>query len=189
MAFPPLGIQILAPVLRQHGHQARLFDTWHPKMQAEQIAQAMEAERPDVIALSCLSTTTYPGVKNLARRLKSAAPEIPLILGGAFPTMNADRILVDCPDLDCVGVGEGEELLPDYLHNLDAPGSVAGLVWRQSGKIVRNVSRPLIQNLDQFPYPDRTSLPIDYMESLPLDVPAVLSLDKFTTMQTSRGCP
>jgi anaerobic magnesium-protoporphyrin IX monomethyl ester cyclase len=39
------------------------------------------------------------------------------------------------------------------------------------------------------PYADRTSLSIDYIESLPLDVPAVLSLDKFCTMQTSRGCP
>jgi len=189
MAFPPLGIQALAPVLRRHGHQVRLFDTCHPQMQAEHIAQAAEDERPDVIGLSCLSTTTYPALKNLARRLKSATPEIPLIAGGVFATMNADRILQDCPDLDFVAVGEGEELLPDYLDNLDDPGAVAGLVWRDVGEIVRNAPRPLLPDLNQFPYPDRTSLPIDYIESLPLDVPAVLSLDKFCTMQTSRGCP
>ena len=97
MAFPPLGIQTLAPVLRQHGHQVRLFDTCHPQMQAEHIAQAAEEERPDVIALSCLSTTTYPAVKNLARRLKLAAPKIPIIVGGAFATMNSDRILQGLP--------------------------------------------------------------------------------------------
>jgi anaerobic magnesium-protoporphyrin IX monomethyl ester cyclase len=189
MAFPPLGIQTLAPVLRQHGHTVRLFDTCHPQMQPEDIAQAAAAKGPDVIALSCLSTTTYPSLKNLAKRLKSYAPKIPLIVGGPFATMNSDRILKDCPDLDCVGVGEGEELLPDYVNNLDDPGSVAGLVWRDAGEIVRNAPRPLLQDLNQFPYPDRTSLPIDYIESLPLDVPAVLSLDKFCTMQTSRGCP
>jgi anaerobic magnesium-protoporphyrin IX monomethyl ester cyclase len=189
MAFPPLGIQTLAPVLRQHGHLVRLFDTCHPLMQAEHIAAAAKAERPGVIALSCLSTTTYPAVKDLARQLKALAPSIPLILGGPFATGNSDHILGDCPDLDCIGVGEGEELLPDYLQNLDDPGSVAGLVWRRGEKIVRNVPRPLLNNLDQFPYPDRTSLPIDYIESLPLDVPAVLSLDKFCTIQTSRGCP
>jgi radical SAM superfamily enzyme YgiQ (UPF0313 family) len=189
MAFPPLGLQTLAPVLRQHGHRVRLFDTCHPQMQAEDIAGAAEAERPDVTALSCLSTTTYPALKHLARRLKSAAPHIPIIVGGPFATMNSDRILKDCPDLDCVAVGEGEELLPDYLNHLDDPGSVASLVWRHAGGIVRNASRPLIRDLNQFPYPDRTSLPIDYIESLPLDVPAVLSLDKFCTMQTSRGCP
>jgi radical SAM superfamily enzyme YgiQ (UPF0313 family) len=189
MAFPPLGIQSLAPVVRHQGHRVRLFDTCHPQMQAEHIVQATEAERPDVIALSCLSTTTYPAIKDLSRRLKGVAPKIPLILGGAFATMNSDRILRDCPELDCVGVGEGEELFPDYLHNLADPGSVAGLVWRQDGEIVKNVLRPLLGNLDLFPFPDRTSLPIDYIESLPLDVPAVLSLDKFCTMQTSRGCP
>ncbi|MCL4789757.1 MAG: B12-binding domain-containing radical SAM protein [Verrucomicrobia bacterium] len=189
MAFPPLGIQTLAPILRQRGHQVRMFDTCHPHMKAEHIAQAVVEDRPDAIALSFLSTTTYPAVKAMARRLKTKAAGTPIIVGGAFATLNADRILEDCPDIDCVGVGEGEELLPDYLNHLDDPGSVAGLVWRRDGKTVANPPRPLLRDLDQFPYPDRTSLPIDYIESLPLDVPAVLSLDKFCTVQTSRGCP
>lgn len=189
MAFPPLGIQTLAPILSQHGHQVRMFDTCHPKMRAEHIAQAVKDECPDVIALSFLSLTAYPALKQLAGRLKSEAPKIPIIIGGAFASVNADLILQHCADIDSVGVGEGEKLLPDYLNNLGNPGVVAGLVWRHAGKVIRNEARPLIEDLDQFPYPDRTSLPIDYIESLPLDVPAVLSPDKFCTIQTSRGCP
>lgn len=189
MAYPPLGIQTLAPILRQRGHQVRMFDTCHPRMKPEHIAQAAAQEHPHVIGLSFVSTTTYPSVKRMARRLKAEAAKTPIIIGGAFATFNAGRILRDCPDIDCVGVGEGEELLPDYLDHLDAPGSVAGLVWRRGGEIVENARRPLLRNLDQFPYPDRTTLPIDYIESLPLDLPAVLSLDKFCTVQTSRGCP
>lgn len=189
MAFPPLGIQTLAPILRQRGHQVRLFDTAHPEMKAEHIALAAARENPGAIGLSFLSTTTYPNAKRMARRLKAEMPQIPIIVGGAFATLNADRILDDCPDIDSVGVGEGEDLLPDYLEHLDEPGLVAGLVWRQAGKTIQNARRPLLKNLDRFPYPDRMSLPIDYIESLPLDVPAVLSLDKFCTVQTSRGCP
>jgi radical SAM superfamily enzyme YgiQ (UPF0313 family) len=189
MAFPPLGIQTLAPVLRQHGHSVRMFDTCHPEMKAEHVARAVEQERPDVVGISFLSTTTYPAAKRLAERLKSVAPEVPIIVGGPFATVNADRILRDCPHMDCVGVGEGEELLPDYLGHRHDPGSVAGLVWRDGVSIVQNTTRPLLRDLDRFPYPDRSSLPIDYIESLPLDVPAVLSLDKFCTVQTSRGCP
>jgi radical SAM superfamily enzyme YgiQ (UPF0313 family) len=45
------------------------------------------------------------------------------------------------------------------------------------------------RHLDQWPFPDRESLPLDFVESMPLDVPAVLSMERFTTMQTSRGCP
>jgi len=189
MGFPPLGIQTLAPVLRHRGHQVRMFDTCHPEMKAEHITCAVAQDQPDVIGLSFLSTTTYLAAKSMARQLKSGTPQIPIIVGGAFATLNADRILEDCSDIDCVGVGEGEELLPDYLDHLDNPVSVAGLVWRRDGKTIANPSRPLIRNLDQFAYPDRNSLPIDYIESLPLDVPAVLSLDKFCTVQTSRGCP
>jgi radical SAM superfamily enzyme YgiQ (UPF0313 family) len=189
MAFPPLGIQTLAPVLRQGGHLVRMFDTCHPQMRAEQIAEAARDERPDVVALSFLSVTAYPALKRLARMVKSGNPEIPIIVGGAFASINPDRILEDCPFVDHVGVGEGEDLLLDYLGSLGDPGAVAGLVWRRNGEIARNAPRALIRDLDRFPYPDRTSLPIDYIESLPLDVPAVLSLDKFCTMQTSRGCP
>jgi radical SAM superfamily enzyme YgiQ (UPF0313 family) len=62
-------------------------------------------------------------------------------------------------------------------------------VWRSGDEIVENAPRPIIRDLDRFPYPDRKSLPIDFIESMPLDVPAVLSLDRYCTMQTSRGCP
>lgn len=189
MAFPPLGIQTLAPILRQQGHQVRMFDTCHPEMKTGHIALAVEKDNPDVIAISFVSTTTYPAVKEMAQSLKSNSPKIPIIIGGVFASFNAVEILKDCPYIDCVGIGEGEELLPDYLNNLSDPGPVAGLVWRKGEEVIRNTPRPIIKDLDKFPYPDRTSLPIDYIESLPLDVPAVLSLDKFCTMQTSRGCP
>jgi len=189
MGFPPLGIETLAPVLREHGHRVRMFDTCHPQMKEQDIARALKEDPPDVIAISFLSTTTYPAAKSMARLLKSERPDVPIIVGGVFATMNADRILNDCPFIDCVGIGEGEELLPDYLDRMKDPASVAGLVWRDGERIVRNTARPLISDLDRFPYPDRTTLPIDYIESLPLDVPAVLSLEKFCTVQTSRGCP
>lgn len=189
MGFPPLGVETLAPVLRMHGHTVRMFDTCHPQMKEPDIAQAFRENPPDVVAISFLSTTTYPGAKSMAKALKSVKAEVPVIIGGVFATMNSDHILQDCPYIDAVGVGEGEELLPDYLNHLDNPAVVAGLVWRKGKEVIENPPRPIIRNLDQFPYPDRTTLPIDYIESLPLDVPAVLSLEKFCTMQTSRGCP
>jgi anaerobic magnesium-protoporphyrin IX monomethyl ester cyclase len=189
MAFPPLGIQTLAPVIRKHGHEVRMFDTCHPEMREAHIAQAVLDERPDVIALSFLSTTSYPNLKQMAIRLKATAPRTPIIAGGVFATMNALHILKECPYIDFIGRGEGEELIPDFLEHMDTPEVVGGLAWRSGSTIVENPMRPLIKDLDQFPYPDRSSLPIEYIESMPLDVPAVLSLDRFCTMQTSRGCP
>ena len=102
MAFPPFGIETLAPVVRQRGHDVRMFDTCHPEMKEVDIANAVREEQPDVIALSFLSTTTYAPTKVMAACLKSAAPEIPIILGGVFASMNAEHILRDCPYADCI---------------------------------------------------------------------------------------
>ena len=35
---------------------------------------------------------------------------------------------------------------------------------RKNDEVIENPDRPLIKNLDQFPYPDRKSLPIEYIE-------------------------
>ena len=189
MGYPPLGIQTLAPILRQYGHEVRMFDTCHPQMKLQHILKAVEEQRPDVIAFSLLSSTTYPLTKRMTTQLKTAAPATPIIWGGVFASMNAVEILKDCQSVDCVGIGEGEELLPDYLENIDAPGTVAGLTWRNGDEIISNEPRALVEDLDRLPYPDRSALPIDYIEALPLAMPAILSLDKFCTVQTSRGCP
>ena len=105
------------------------------------------------LRLSFLSTTTYPATKVMAARLKSAAPDIPIILGGVFASMNAEHILKDCPHADCIGVGEGEALLPDYLDNIDNPGSVAGLVWRDGDRVISNPARA------HYPGPGSVPLP------------------------------
>ncbi len=92
MAFPPLGIQTLAPILRQHGHEVRMFDTCHPQMKEEHIAQAVAEESPMWSpSRSCRPPPTRRS--KLARRLKSAAPKIPVIVGGVFATINAEEIL------------------------------------------------------------------------------------------------
>ena len=46
MGFPPLGIEALAPVLRQQGHEVRMFDTCNPRMKEADIVQALGADRP-----------------------------------------------------------------------------------------------------------------------------------------------
>ncbi len=135
--------------------------------------------------------TTYPGVKSMAQVIKGVLPNIPIICGGVFATMNQDPHPQGLSSyLDAVGVGEGEELLPDYLEHISNPAQVAGLIWRDGEKIVKNPPRPIIKDLSQFPYPDRSE-PADRLHRIPAPRRAepILSLEKFCTMQTSRGCP
>ena len=98
-----------------------------------------------------------------------------LAFGGVFATLNAERVKLQCPEVDFVCRGDGEQLILDLVERLDDPTGVAGVTWVKDGELVHNPDRPLDRDLDQWPFPDRDSLPLDFIESMPLDVPAVLS--------------
>jgi len=150
----------------------------------------MLSRRPDLVGLSFLSTTSYPYAKILARQIRAADAKVKIAFGGVFVSLNAQLVKLQVPEVDFVCRGDGEQLLLELLERLADPDTVAGVTWQErDGKMRHNPNRILERDLDRWPYPDRESLPLDFVESMPLDVPAVLSLDRFTTMQTSRGCP
>ena len=189
MGFPPIGIMSLSAVLKRAGHECVMFDQANPETPNSVIIEEIRRQQPNLIGLSFLSTTSYPYAKVLARQIRATDSRVRLAFGGVFATLNAELVKIQCPEVDFICRGDGEQLILDLLERLDDPSAVSGLTWAKDGEVVTNPNRPLDRNLDQWPYPDRESLPLDFVESMPLDVPAVLSMERFTTMQTSRGCP
>lgn len=189
MGFPPIGIMSLSAVLKQAGHECVMFDQANPETPNEVIIEEIRRQRPGLVGLSFLSTTSYPYAKILARQIRAADAKVKLAFGGVFATLNAPLVKLQCREVDFVCRGDGEQLLLDLIERLDDPGEVEGVTWSKDGLVVSNPKRAMERALDQWPFPDRESLPLDFLESMPLDVPAVLSMERFTTMQTSRGCP
>jgi len=189
MGFPPIGIMSLSSVLKRAGHEVVMFDQANPATPNDVIVREMLRQKPALVGMSFLSTTSYPYAKILARQLRAADASVRLAFGGVFASLNAQLVKMQVPEIDFVCRGDGEQLLLDLLERLDDAESVLGVTWQKDGKVQTNPNRPLERNLDKWPFPDRESLELDFVESMPLDVPAVLSLDRFTTMQTSRGCP
>jgi radical SAM superfamily enzyme YgiQ (UPF0313 family) len=189
MGFPPIGIMSLSAVLKEAGHDCVMFDQANPETPNEVIIEEIHKRRPTLVGLSFLSTTSYPYAKILARQIRAGDSTVKLAFGGVFATLNAGLVKLQCPEVDFVCRGDGEQLLLDLTHHIEEPEAVAGLTWAKDGRVIENPNRPIERRLDQWPFPDRESLPLDFVESMPLDVPAVLSMERFTTMQTSRGCP
>jgi anaerobic magnesium-protoporphyrin IX monomethyl ester cyclase len=189
MGFPPIGIMSLSAVLKRAGHECFMFDQANPDTPNDVILEEIKNKQPALIGLSFLSTTSYPYAKMFAREIRASNPTVKLAFGGVFASLNAPLVKQQCPGVDFVCRGDGEQLILDLLERLDDPTDVASLTWVKDGRVVNNPNRKVERQLDQWPFPDRESLKLDFVESMPLDVPAVLSLERFTTMQTSRGCP
>ena len=189
MGFPPIGIMSLSSVLKANGHECLMFDQANPDTPNSHILDKVGEYQPDLVGLSFLSTTSYPYAKMLSREMRERFPNQRQAFGGVFVSLNADLVKQQCPEVDFICCGDGEPLLLDLLDNLETPENVKGLVFERDGKVVVNPFQAIQRDLDRWPIPDRQSLPMRFIESMPLDVPAVLSMKRYTTMQTSRGCP
>src|SRR5207247_3982766 len=86
MGFPPIGIMSLSAVLKRAGHECVLFDQANPETPNEIIVEELRRQRPALVGLSFLSTTSYPYAKILARQIRGADEAVKLAYGGVFAT-------------------------------------------------------------------------------------------------------
>ncbi len=142
-AFPRSASCRLSAVLKRAGHECVMFDQANPETPNEVIVEELKRQRPAVVGLSFLSTTSYPYAKILARQIRSADDKVKLAFGGVFATLNAELVKLQCPEVDFVCRGDGEQLILDLVERLDDPSGVAGLTWMKDGKPVHNSNRPM----------------------------------------------
>src|SRR3989454_7202024 len=127
MGFPPIGIMSLSAVLKRAGHECVMFDQANPDTPNDVIIEEIKKQKPALVGLSFLSTTSYPYAKILARQIRAADARAKLAFGGVFASLNAALVKLQCPEVDFVCRGDGEQLLLDLLERFEDPAGVAGL--------------------------------------------------------------
>ena len=185
-----LGVGYLSSYLRQHGHQIYLlFDSRQfaksyiqNKGLAEYFSKInyflkrLGEIKPDLIGFSVV-TAHYQWALDLSRRIKKNF-KIPIIFGGVHPTLLPERVIrEDAVDMVCIG--EGEEALLELADNFGKRTDIRNIYFKNKGKIIRNLLRPLEQNLDKYPFPDEEL----FYQILPA------SYRITSSVITSRGCP
>lgn len=162
---PMLGINYLATILRQHGHKVVALDSLYQFFQSglkseinlyEGLEDIIKEEEIEVVGISVTSPTRLVAL-NLAEIIKKVNPKIKVIFGGPHASLIGEKILEKEKIIDYLILGEGEESLPALINALQVSSrlhEIAGLVFRENGKIIANPLRDPIQNLDFYPFPD-----------------------------------
>jgi len=129
----------------------------------------------------------------LANALKQRHPEIPIVFGGAtFEDDIAEEILKNCPAVDYVHCGDGDESLPEMVRRIYARASLAGLpgpMFRDDGdtrKICYEGRAPNLADLDKTPTPDFEEY-FYARDQIGLD-PDGAPGDVLLPIETARGC-
>lgn len=80
----------------------------------------------------------------VSKVIREKAPAVPIIWGGAFPTVCPDAT-VSVPYVDYAVRSQGEDTLTELLDALTLGGpalpAIRGLTWRQDGQVVHNPER------------------------------------------------
>ncbi len=122
------------------------------------IREELQKLTPDLIGITCNFTAYAHDSLELASTVKKSFPQIPIVIGGAHPTIEARSILEENESIDYVVQGEGEIILEKLVRALmgEIPiEDVEGLVFRRDNKLVFNKPNKLIVNLDILPIPSR----------------------------------
>lgn len=182
--LPPLGLLAIGGPLIDDGHDVSLIDGDVDNLALDVITRRAEAHGPGAILIGHNgSTSAHPTVVELVARLKRVLPDAPIIYGGVFPTYHWIECLDECPEVDVIVRGEGEETARRVMRALACNGpidAIPGIAFRRDGLPFATPPAPMIQNLD------------DYRVGWELIDHARYSYyggKRGVVMQFSRGCP
>lgn len=182
---PPLGIAYMAGVLQENNIDVEILDASAEDMDFKDVEKELLKRKPDLVALTALTPTIGRALET-AQIVKETLPDSIVVMGGYHPTFNFIETLED-ENVDIVIRGEGEYIMLNLVQALENQSSlhdVKGIVFedKNSKEIVVNPEAPLIQDLDELPFPALNLLPMKKYRLLDMDT-------HMTTMITTRGCP
>lgn len=155
---PPYGIIQLAAYLEREikDIELQVLDCNAEKVDWKEMEGRIRESDPDVVASASLATcNTYAVVKTL-ETAKRVTPDVLTVTGGQHFTVTAQQSLEAYPELDFIVRGEGERTLAElvtHYNDKDEYPEIKGISYRQNGKIIHNSPRPLIENIEDLPFP------------------------------------
>lgn len=190
-----LGVEILSALLKQAGHEVRLV--FEPDLMtaaflrtlperlrglmdsAERAARRVVELEPDLVLFPS-EINSFDWCTRVGQRVAEARPGTHLLHGG-FHTTSTPEQCIDKDGVTMLCVGEGDLAVPELVDAL-AEGrdhrSIANIwVKDPDGTVHRNAPRPLIQDLDSLPFPDKSL----YYDEIP-------GLSREYMCVASRGC-
>jgi magnesium-protoporphyrin IX monomethyl ester (oxidative) cyclase len=203
--WPPLGILYLITSLEDHGYDVSFVDSiyngfydYTPYSEElhilgtapEQSANDISSTAPDMLCVSLQFENQVKLTMEIVRLVKAADPDCFILLGGPIVTLKPETT-IKMPCIDGVLLGEAEESLPAYIHNLNRgwKNGMKGAGICRDGKIELDVDFRSAPTLDDLNFPARHRIDMQgYIDAI--QTFKYLPREKqATTILSTRGCP
>ena len=137
--MPPLGLEYIATVLSKSCERVSIVDLRYEKNEINYFFK----NRPDLV---CMSVNWDQEKKEVRKRIREIPSDIFTIVGGRAATDDVDNLFRECPNIDIIVRGEGEETIKEILENKPLK-EIQGISYMEGEKIFHNPFRRLV-NMD-----------------------------------------
>lgn len=157
-----LGLAYLKSHLVSNGFETEIIDAYLENFSvAEVVRQVTSSKECFFVGLSpYIDSLLYS--KEITNEVKKRRADIKVCWGGHLASFSAQELLSCNENIDFIVRGEGERTLQEILEvcsyqDEQQYDKVRGLVYKdESGRIILNPKRDLLENLDELPFPDRS---------------------------------
>ncbi len=175
-----LGLAYLAAILKSDGFDVVILDAYLNDMGNDETLAMVQSfsDSPILVGFTLINEEAWKNAQTLCKTMKGAWPKTIFIAGGYFATFWFDEVL-KFPELDLVVRGEGEMTILDIAHHIRRQQNIRGLpgtAMLVDGKALCAPPRPLIDNLDNLPFPYHPQ------------ASEILLLGGVPSIYSSRGC-
>ncbi len=157
------GLGYIGSVLKKKGHIINYFMI-NNSSDIQALYERIKSKEPDIIGFY-VTTYQFNYLKEIITTIKKISKSF-VLCGGPYPTLKPECIY-EIPDLDAIVRGEGEypmlDLAEAFEHKTDHL-LIKNFWFKTKDGVIKNELRPLINDLDELPFPDRSSL--DYQQEI-----------------------
>jgi len=155
------GLASVVSVTRQANHDVEVIIITKIE-QYGHLLEVVETFKPQAVGFSSVSSQ-FHFVKEMSSLIKEFSPSIFIVCGGVHPTI-FPHALLETDRIDGFFVGESELPFIELLDKLEKGISHKdndNFAYMQEGKLIQNKLKPLIENLDSLPKPDKEIYPYE----------------------------
>jgi len=188
VSFPPLGMALIAAVLKGEGHSVVVIDAAiaDNNQQVPFDSSSINTKLPpntslvttglsytevadlippdtDIIGFSCMFSIDWVSDRALINFIGKKMPDKILVAAGESASGMPDIFLKQCPDLTACVIGEGEETIIEFIAALKEGRSletVNGLMYRAHDGYIKTAKRERLRKLDLLPIPAWEEFPV-----------------------------
>jgi anaerobic magnesium-protoporphyrin IX monomethyl ester cyclase len=143
----PIGLAYMAATLLEAGFEVKLLDPIAGGVSIKKIYSESKWADAIVMPFSILHA------EDTARYRKDFKDKF-FVLGGGLSFSIADW-LFQKDTCDVVLAGEPEYTIVELMKNYPDYQNVAGIIYNNKGKVTETATRPVLENLDELPFPAR----------------------------------